>query len=154
MKEAGDVVVEGECASEVDEGGICVDGGEDPACGGVDEEVEGVKLGHVVEGGGEGGVEAGENGCERVEGDVERAYVACDVGGACEEEHDTEGAGGRGDAAVEDALCDGGEAAGYESECGERRGREGLGDGEEEFSWEVHELTGTGRGASFKQVMT
>ena len=65
MEEADDVVVERKGAREMDK----VDTGcvaQDPADGGVDEEVERVQLGHVVEGAGEGGVEAGEDGGEGV----------------------------------------------------------------------------------------
>lgn len=117
----------------MDEGGVA-GVGEDPGGGGVDEEVEGVEVGHVAECGGEEGVEVGKYGGEGVYGDVEGAHVACDVGFAGEETEDGEiasGWAGEGDVTVEDALCDVRETGIGECECGECVEWDEVGDGEE-----------------------
>lgn len=55
------MVVQREGAGEMDKVVTgCV--AQDPADGGIEEEVERVQLGHVTEGAGEGGVEGGEDG--------------------------------------------------------------------------------------------
>ena len=138
MEEADDVVVKGEGAGEMDEvgiGGACTGVAQDPAGGGVDEEMEGVQLGHVLHGHGEDAVEAGEERGDGIQGDVKGAHVACDVWFPGEERDDGEvaGRGGRGDMAIEDGLCDGAEAGGGEGEGCEGGLREEEGDGEEEL---------------------
>lgn len=63
---------------------------QDPADGGVDQQVEGVELRHVMDGLGKDAVKGAEDRGERVYGDVKRADMACDVGLSREERHDAE----------------------------------------------------------------